>query len=225
MRDDHGRFRAHRAQQGQAAAAAGAVRQGNDLSDYRRGADIPCRVHAGGSAGRDPHAPRPDRRHALFPRRTREPAAQADQRGAAHVRRVYGAGWPRACPLGVSPLGELSFRGHLRHGPVGGIGRGEAGRAGGVDRAHRAGPLGGCPPAEPEGVGRHLRDRAAHRERVRQDSHRPAGRRRGGLRAAGLGGRRAATLTGVESDRRPETEQRHRGPELHLELQKRRKRA
>ena len=169
-----------------------------------------------------PDAPRPDRRHALFPRRTREPAAQADRRGASHVRRVYGAGRPRARPFGVSPLGELSFRGRLRHGQARGIGRGEAGRAGSVDRAHRAGPLGGCAPAEPEGVGCHVRHRAAHRERVRQDPHRPAGRRRGGLRAAGLGWRRAAAPTGVGSDRRPETERRHRRPELHLELHKRR---
>ena len=45
--------------------------------------------------------------------------------------------------------------------------------------------------------------------RVRQGPHRPAGRRRGRLRAAGLGWCRAATPAGVEPDRRPETERRH----------------
>ena len=35
--------------------------------------------------------------------------------------------------------------------------------AGGIDRTHHAGPLGGCAPAEPEGIGCHVRDRAAYR--------------------------------------------------------------
>ena len=84
----------------------------------------------------------------------------------------------------------------LGEGDAGGCAGGKTGGAAGLYGEDSAGALERCPATEREGVESYQHPAAAAHGSFREDAHWPGGRRRGGLRFAGVGGNRAAAPPG-----------------------------
>ena len=184
--------------------------------DPRRGPDRPPRHRRRGRpAVRDPHAARSQRRSRLLPRVDGQPHAARARGGRAGVPDRVADRRARARPLGDAPLGQL---------PLGDAARARRAACEDATRSARR-----CEAIVEHIVPGRWRDvRAPTRQRAEGDvgardpdrgglgegpQRRTAGRR-GGLRAAGVGGRDPAGHRGAHARARPAAARRHRAAGL-----------